>query len=217
MRVPGQWFARSGKTGKPASLSMQPNPVQNIARRQSLIFQRWFGRDRSANRAIFDALYERIVAAARQPKFYSDWGVPDTPLGRFEMVGLHVFLFLHRVRGEGGAIADIAQTLADEFFADVDSSVRELGIGDAGVPKRVKKLAKMFYGRVASYGDALDRNDHAALVDALGRNIWPAETERPGAEPLAAYVVLANGSLRDQPVASLLAGRLEFPEAGRAS
>lgn len=180
-----------------------------------MIFQRWFGRDRNANRAINDALYERIVAAARQPTFYSDWNVPDTPLGRFEMISLHLFLFLHRVRGESGALADIAQVLTDEFFSDVDSSVRELGIGDAGVPKRVKKLAKMFYGRVASYGDALDNDDSVALAAALGRNIWPADAERPGAEPLRAYVMSAVAVLRGQTSATFLTGQVAFPLAER--
>lgn len=180
-----------------------------------MIFQRWFGRDLSANRAVTDALYERIVAAARQPALYSEWGVPDTPLGRFEMMSLHLFLLLHRVRGEGGAIADIAQTLTDEFFSDVDSSVRELGIGDAGVPKRVKKLAKMFYGRAASYGEALDHADEPALAAALARNIRPDAADWTGAKPLAVYVAAANTALRGQPTAELLAGRIVFPEAGR--
>lgn len=178
------------------------------------MFQRWFGRDRGANRAITDALYGEIVAAARQPAFYAAWGVPDTPLGRFEMISLHLFLFLHRVRGETGAMAEIAQTLTDEFFADVDSSVRELGIGDAGVPKRVKKLAKMFYGRVVAYGEALDRDDEEALAAALSRNIRPDVAAWPGAAPLAAYVMAANKALRQESGATLLGGQIAFPAAG---
>lgn len=179
-----------------------------------MMFQRWFGRDRGTNRAVTDALYEQIVAAARQPVFYASWGVPDTPLGRFEMISLHLFLFLHRVRGEGGAVGEIAQTLTDEFFADVDSSVRELGIGDAGVPKRVKRLAKMFYGRVVSYGEALDRGDDKALAAALARNVCPELADWSGAGPLADYTVLANASLGRQDQASLLSGRVAFPDAG---
>ncbi|WP_274630669.1 ubiquinol-cytochrome C chaperone family protein [Arvimicrobium flavum] len=180
------------------------------------MFQRWFGRNRHANRAVTDALYERIVAAARQPVFYAEWDVPDTPLGRFEMVGLHVFLFLHRVRGEQGTIAEIAQTLTDEFFADVDSSLRELGIGDAGVPKRAKKLAKMFYGRAASYGDALDRGDREALAAALGRNVRPDLDGWAGAGPLSDYVTSVAASLRAQDSEEFLAGRIALPAAGKA-
>lgn len=176
------------------------------------MFQRWFGRDRGANRAITDALYAEIVAAARQPVFYADWGVPDTPLGRFEMISLHLFLFLRRVRGEAGSIADVAQVLTDEFFADVDSSVRELGVGDAGVPKRVKRLAKMFYGRVASYGEALDANDRAALAAALARNIRPGVAAWPEVDALAGYTIAAAALLADQ--AGLAGGSIAFPVAG---
>ena len=86
------------------------------------MFQRLFGRERHANRAITDALYAQIVAAARQSVFYSHWNVPDTPLGRFEMLSLHMFLFQHRLRGEDGVGQEIAQVLIDEFFLDVDHS-----------------------------------------------------------------------------------------------
>ena len=82
------------------------------------MFQRLFGRDRNANRAITEALYASIVAAARQPIFYSDWNVPDTPLGRFEMLSLHMFLFQHRMHEEAGASWDLAQILIDDFFEE---------------------------------------------------------------------------------------------------
>ena len=182
-----------------------------------MLLKRLFGSGRSGNREITEALYGRIVAAARQPAFYAAWDVPDTPLGRFEMISLHVILFLHRTRGEAGAVAEVAQRLTDEFFADVDSSVRELGIGDAGVPKRVKRLARMFYGRAASYGEALDRNDAAALAAALARNVRPEAPHWPGAGPLAAYVIAARDALAGRSGDELLAGRLAFPDAGRSN
>ncbi len=165
------------------------------------MFQRLLGRERRANQAIVDAIYSTIVASARQPKFYSDWGVPDTPLGRFEMMSLHVFLFLRRARGEAGAIAGIAQEITDTFFLEVDHSLRELGIGDVGVPKRVKKLARMFYGRVEAYGEALDARDGAALAEALRRNVRPESAEWPQAAALAAYVQAAADALAGQPSA----------------
>ena len=88
-------------------------------------------------------LYETIVAQARRPEFYRALGVPDTLDGRFEMIALHMFLVLHRMRGETGDAHDVAQNLTDTFFADVEHSIRELGIGDLGVPKRMKKLSRM--------------------------------------------------------------------------
>lgn len=181
------------------------------------MFQRLLGRERRANRAIVDALYATIVAAARQPHFYSDWGVPDTPLGRFEMLSLHVFLFLHRLRSETGTAVEIAQEVVDFFFLDVDHSLRELGIGDAGVPKRMKKLARMFYGRTGSYSESLDAGDRSAFAAALGRNIMPETADWPGSLPLAVYAFAANEALAGQQTAAIASGVVEFPSAGEGA
>lgn len=172
-----------------------------------------FGRRRSASHAIVDRLYDQIVAAARQPELYSAWNVPDTPLGRFEMVALHVFLFLHRVRGEGGAMGEVAQELTDEFFRDVEHSIRELGISDPGVPKRMKRLARMFYGRVVAYGDAIDGNDGQALAEALARNVRPGGEDWIEASQLADYVQAVVASLAGQPTSAFLDGNAMFPSA----
>lgn len=169
---------------------------------------------RSPNKDVIDALYERIVAAARQEPFYSRWNVPDTPLGRFEMLSVHVFLFLERSRGHAG-LSDVAQELTDEFFKDVEHSLRELGIGDLGVPKRMKKLAKMFYGRAESYSAALAADDQAALAAALSRNIWPTEEPRSEAAPLAAYVFEATAYLAGLDDAELMSGAISYPDAGK--
>lgn len=166
---------------------------------------------RRSNRAITDALYERIVAAARQPGLYSDWGVPDTPMGRFEMVSLHMFLFLHRVRRETGDVKDLAQDLTDEFFRDIDHSLRELGISDPGIPRRMKKLSRMFYGRVVSYGAALDASDKPGLEAALRRNVTPGRDDWASAGAVAGYAMSASRVLREQDVAAFLAGEVSFP------
>jgi cytochrome b pre-mRNA-processing protein 3 len=177
------------------------------------MFQRLFGRERHANRAITEALYAQIVAATRQTVFYSDWNVPDTPLGRFEMLSLHMFLFQHRLRGEGGVAGEVAQVLIDEFFMDVEHSLRELGVGDVGVPKRMKKLAKMFYGRTAAYDGALESGDRDALAAALARNVRPDAGPWPQASQLADYVVEADKRLAAQPTESIVAGMVTFPPA----
>ena len=103
------------------------------------------------NRMITDRVFEQIVAAARQPVLYARWGMPDTPLGRYESLGLHMILLLHRTRQAGPELEGLTQDIVDEFFKDIDHSIRELGVGDAGVPKRMKKLARMFYGRIGPY------------------------------------------------------------------
>jgi cytochrome b pre-mRNA-processing protein 3 len=175
------------------------------------MLSRLFGRWRNSNQDVVDRLYERIVAAARQPVFYSQWNVPDTPLGRFEMLSLHMFLFLHRCRRDEAVLRDLAQELTDDFFTDVDHSLRELGIGDMGVPKRMKKLAKMFYGRAHAYGEAIDADDVAALSQALSRNVRPETSEWPQATLLATYVLEASSALASRPAEEISAGMLEFP------
>ncbi len=174
------------------------------------MFDRLFGRKRQANRAIIERLYEQIVAAARQPVLYAEWSAPDTPLGRFEMIAMHVFLVLRRLKDQPAA-REVAQDLTDTFFADVDQSLRTLGIGDLGIPKRMKKLARMFYGRTASYSEAIDRHDVSALAEAITRNTRPGEECDKGAERMAHYVMLAAAALDEQPIAEIASGVLRFP------
>lgn len=171
------------------------------------MFSRLFGRRKSGNRAVVDAVYGEIVAAARQPRFYAEWDVPDTPLGRFEMLSLHLFLLLRRLRAATPAGKALAQELTDEFFRDVEHSIRELGIGDMGVPKRMKKLARMFYGRVAAYGAALDAGDEAALAEALRRNVRPDAGAWPDAPHLAAHLAALAMRLDGWPEAEIVGGR----------
>ena len=177
------------------------------------MFRRLFRRSNLSNRPLVDRLYGQIVAAARQPALYSEWTVPDTPLGRFEMVGLHLFLVLHRAKGVEGQMKDVCQELTDEFFRDVEHSIRELGISDPGVPKRMKMFSKMFYGRTLAYDDALDRRDQAALEAALARNVRPDKPDWPGAAGLAAYVRAAADALSAQSTADLLDAGAAFPRA----
>lgn len=175
------------------------------------MFQRLFGRNHGVTRTVTDALYASIVAAARQERLYSDWQVPDTPLGRFEMMSLHMFLLQHRLRDEQGTARETAQVLIDEFFTDVEHSLRELGVGDLGVPKRMKKLAKMFYGRTAAYDDAIGRRDADDLAAALRRNVRPDVAEWPEAAVLANYALAASESLAGQSGEAICAGDLRFP------
>lgn len=175
------------------------------------MLRRLLGLRPNANKAIADAVYNRIVAAARQEEFYGNWDVPDTPLGRFEMLSLHVFLFMHRGRDGDAALRELVQELTESFFTDVDHSLRELGIGDMGVPKRMKKLAKMFYGRAEAYGNALEKADTAALAAAFQRNIRPDLKDWNGAGPLSLYAFRVHEALAGQPSDQLLQGRVEFP------
>ena len=153
------------------------------------------------------ALYGAIVAQARQPVFFADWGVPDTVFGRFETVSLHVFLVLRRLKDGAAAETALAQRLFDQFFGDVDRSLRELGVGDLSVGKKVKSFAKGFYGRIVAYEKALDTGDRVALAEALARNIGDPASDRPLlSERLADYVIRQDAALAVHPVARIAAG-----------
>jgi cytochrome b pre-mRNA-processing protein 3 len=175
-----------------------------------------FRRKSRANQAITLHIYENIVMAARQKHFYAQYSVPDTPIGRYEMLSLHMFLTLYRLKENGvenKVLSAIGQDLADEFFKDIDHSLREFGIGDQSVPKRMKKLARMFYGRVASYTIALDSNNAAELSAALTRNIQPDLEKWDSADNLSEYIFASRDYLSKLKDEDIAAGKLNFLNA----
>jgi len=156
-----------------------------------------------APQAVEDA-YRSIVAQSRQPVFYADWGVEDTVTGRFDMVSLHLALFLRRLSRESGARA-FSQALVDVFFRDMDSSIRELGVTDLGVPKKVKTMGNMFYGLAGVLSPAVDSGVPANVEAVLVRNVYGAPA--PGAAQLAAYLLEHAQQLDGQSVAELTRGQ----------
>jgi cytochrome b pre-mRNA-processing protein 3 len=166
---------------------------------------------KNINRQIVDSLYRRIVAAAREPVLYGDWGVPDSPLGRYESLGLHMILFLHRTKTAEQAAGEMSQDVLDEFFMDLDHSIRELGVGDPSVPKRMKRLSRMFYGRMSHYWTALDAGDSEALAAAVARNMSPDAPSSIDGAAIAGYMVTSKDMLARFSDEDLLAGRLAFP------
>jgi len=164
-----------------------------------------------ALREAADAGYAAVVAQARQPGFYRDMAVPDSLDGRFEMIVLHVFLVLERLRGEGAAADSYARALLETLVTDCDRSLREIGVGDLSVGRKVKQMAASFYGSAEAYDDAL-ATDPAALEAALRRNVYGTlETVPAGATAaLAGYVAATRGRLESAALADLLAGRFDF-------
>lgn len=153
-----------------------------------------------APEAVEDA-YRSIVAQSRQPTFYAQWGVEDTVTGRFDMVSLHLALYLYRLKHEDGA-KNFTQSLVDRFFKDMDHSIRELGVTDLGVPGRVKKMGNVFYGLVAALDPAIDSGQPANVEAILVRNIYGKPAE--GAGHLAAYVLDESRRLAGEPTATLI-------------
>src|SRR5213078_333931 len=118
------------------------------------------------------ALYGAIVAQARDPRFYEAYRVPDTVLGRFDLIVLHLARVLRRLREGNRAARTIAQGVFDEFCRDMDHSLREMGISDPGVPRQMRKVGEAFYGRAQAYDAALAAGGEDTLAQALARNVY---------------------------------------------
>jgi cytochrome b pre-mRNA-processing protein 3 len=160
------------------------------------------------------ALYGAIVAQARLPMFYVEFGVPDTLEGRFDLIVLHLVLVLRRLGGAGERGADFGQRLFDAFCRDLDGNLREMGVGDLAVPKRMRQFAEAFYGRQAAYIAALVADGPRDFEKALARNILQAEDIDHRAARLARYARAADRQLDALDDADLLGGVADFPDPG---
>lgn len=156
-------------------------------------------------------LYGAIVAQARSPAFYSDYGVPDTVAGRFDLIVLHLVLLIDRLGRETGAGRGIGQQLFDAFCRDLDDNLREMGVGDLAVPKRMREFGEAFYGRQAAYLAAFAAADQGLLEKALRRNIFQDAENGRGAARLARYVCVARRQFDGQQDRTLLRGDVVFP------
>ena len=126
----------------------------------------------AANRQVIGVIHGKIVAAARQPALYADYGVPDTLEGRFELVTLHAMLVLRVLRHAPQPGPHLAQDVSNAVFAGFDADLREMGVGDVILPKRINRLVEAFIGRCAAYEAALGDPNDSPLEIALNRNIY---------------------------------------------
>jgi cytochrome b pre-mRNA-processing protein 3 len=149
-----------------------------------------------------ETLYAAIVAAARRPFLYAQLQVPDTVDGRFDMLVLHMFLVLERLQGEQHV--RLRQELTDEFFKDMDRSLREMGTGDLAVASKVRKMAEAFFGRIKAYGEVADEN---ALAAALARNVYVVD-QSDVAHNLAHETTAMRQALADASDADVTQGKL---------
>ena len=163
------------------------------------------------------ALYTAAVQAARDPWFYTELGVPDTLDGRFDLVGVHVFLLIDRLRREPEPGPAMAQAVFDAMFADMDFNLREMGVGDMSVGKRVKEMWEAFHGRARAYETALQEGDEAGLQEALVRNVWRGEAPAGAAAALAGHFRAVHAALAAAPLSLFLEGTAPFPAARAAA
>jgi cytochrome b pre-mRNA-processing protein 3 len=158
--------------------------------------------------ATIDSLYGVIVAQARAPDFYEEFGIADSVDGRFELIVLHLALVTRRLGGDAQGAA-LGRDLVDRFGRDMDDNLREMGVGDLTVPKKMKRMFEALYGRTRAYQNALNEPGSEALEAALARNVFGG---RGGAVArLAAYVRRAAQELDAADGEQFLAGRLAFP------
>ena len=152
-------------------------------------------------------LYLALMARARATVFYRHWCVPDTIDGRFDLVALHAFLVFQALRGQGAAAQELGRNLANSIFTGFDEALRELGISDFGMSRRIRNMANAFYGRIDSYGSASSLADMAMAVQ---RNLYRGDAaRRREAEEVAAYMTEARASLT-RGLDALLEGKPDF-------
>ncbi len=161
-------------------------------------------------------LYAAAVAAAREPYLYEALGVPDTLDGRFDMIALYAFLVIRQVSRQAQPGPDLGQAVFDAMFSDMDINLRELGVGDLSVGRRVRAMWEAFHGRANVYSAALDANDPAGLAAALARNVWRGEPPPEGAASGLARLVTAQSAFLAQQTDNLLDGKVRFLPAADA-
>lgn len=147
-------------------------------------------------------LLAAVTQVSRQPGLFEAGRIADTLEGRFESATLHASLALIRISAAGPERAALAQAFTDQLFRLFDSGLREAGVGDVAVPKRMHKLAGAFQGRFAAYRDALAASDEAVLAEAVARNVLGA-ARAAYAPALAAYAAQTARAQAEAPVEAL--------------
>lgn len=156
-------------------------------------------------------LYGAAVAAARAPALFAALGIPDTVEARFDVISLHVALLIRRLRTDPDARGPaLAQAVFDAMFADMDLNLREMGIGDLSVGKKVREAWEAFHGRALAYEAALDSADAGALAEALARNVWREEAPAGAAAGLAEVALAQAAHLAGQGIDALARGHATF-------
>jgi cytochrome b pre-mRNA-processing protein 3 len=172
-------------------------------------------RGRRAERHAAHRLYCALVKQARTERFFRELGVPDTPEGRFEIIGLHAALLLRRLRSEGAAGQALGQALFDLMFDDMDASLRELGVGDLGVGRQVKRLAGQFYARLGALDRVIGTGAASLLEPVLRAGVWHGGPPPSAAQlaALAGYLIACERGLGGQSGSALLRGEVTFARA----
>ncbi len=170
-------------------------------------------------------IFDAIVKQARNKIFYAELGIPDTLEGRFEMITLHMFLIVEYLKNlelqhesaKTKILSQVSQELMEHFFSELDGTLREMGVGDITVPKKMRKLADSFYGRLYAYSEAISKKDADMMLDALDRNIYSHLEEKPALEQmkqnlkrLTDYVMKSHNSIKRGDYDEMKLGKIPF-------
>ena len=154
-------------------------------------------------------LYPTLVEKARDPAFYAQLAVPDTVNGRFDMLVIHAMLVLRRLRGAGAAADAFGKALLELLFRDMDQSLREMGVGDMGIGRHIKKMAKALFGRAEAYEAGLD-GDVSLLLEALKENVYRRAAGDAHLAQMADYLTRAAQHVATQDVGDIVAGKINL-------
>jgi cytochrome b pre-mRNA-processing protein 3 len=159
-------------------------------------------------------LYNVAVQAARDPTWFQTLAVPDTLDGRFDLIGLFAALLIRRLRALPPPGPALAQAVFDAMFADMDFNLRELGVSDMSIGRRMRAMWEAFHGRALAYDGPLDDDDAPALAKALARNVWRGQAPSGAADRLAHAALAQSRHLAAIDLAAFQAGAVAFLPAG---
>ena len=155
-------------------------------------------------------LYGSVMTQARSPEFFTNFGMPDTVIGRFDVLSLHIYLLARRFREEGSPLAmDLSQEVFDLYVYDVERALRELGIGDTSVPKKKKKMIRSFYGQIDDFDEAINIGDEQEISVKV-HSRYLSETENANPQILTTYILKTEENLKEQSMKALLSGEVNW-------
>ncbi len=169
---------------------------------------------KNTSKTLPQQIYGGLMTHARSPVFFLNFKVPDTVMGRFDMLSLHVYLLARRFRADASDIAqDLSQEIFDLYVADVERALRELGIGDTSVPKKKKKMIRSFYGQIDDFDEPLNNKEIDILSEKVAAR-YLGEVE--GAEPslITNYILASEENLNKQDIKAIFSGTVDWIEPG---
>jgi len=163
----------------------------------------WFNRNK-VDKEVAQRWRDAVTAQSRVPEPFLKGWVTDTVYGRFNMVTLVATLAMRRMRQLGGEGKVLSEAFTEILFSDFDHALRENGVGDSSIARRIRKMGEEFFGLAKAVDQALDSGSpKQELAAVLQRNVQPDEEK---AKSLALYLLDLNVQVEDLSDAQVRAG-----------